>query len=306
MRSLRFVLAVALFLGAGSRSVAQPVVPPGADAWVTTSDIGPFVFKGASLEAGGRGLYNGYAASHAENVDAGAGYDDPARGISVHVRVTKHADPVHIRHFLEALFRSHSTGRMHGQTATVDRNGNTIYFYCSPSPDCKDRVYAWRSGSDRIVQVAAKAFVDVGSPEDGPDPRRIPCPEPAEVLDEYLDRYPSALTVSAQGDEQAKQWLRDRVGLELARAELDLEAVASVPEAMRSQALFEARSALIAWSEKREKVFGKPDSDREAERIARLDGLGSDAQIRELSKIRDEYRAWWAAHQNDPVVLPPP
>jgi hypothetical protein len=305
MRLARFGIAIMATLLLSVGAVGQSIMP-GADAWVTTSDITPFAVRKASLMEGGAGLYKGYLGDNPANVDAGARYEDSTRGMTVGVRVARQADTTYLVHFLESPFRSHKTGRLLPQATLSVHGGQRLFFYCSQGPDCEDRIYAWLSGLDTVVSVDAKAFVDVGSAAAGPDPRRTPCPEPTEVLDAYLDRYPSTLAEPPSADdESAKQWLRGRVGLMLAAAELRLAAVRTVQENLRGQALHEAREALYRWAQEREDVFRKPAAAREAERLHSLEPLPIDAQLRELEALRDEYRAWWTAHQNDAIELPP-
>lgn len=184
--------------------------------------------------------------------------------------------------------------------------GQPVLVYCSNAPNCTEREYTWRSGFQTVLELEAHAFSRLTLPDGSPQIGEIPCPEPTEILQAYLQRYPSSLTLYTEDDEHAKKWRRDQTALELAAADYQLDQrYASVPTEDQWLALAAARDHLTTFAELRQAAFRGPDAAKERGRIDKLRDLPSGTQLDELKKIRLEYRQWWSTHQNDPVYLPP-
>jgi hypothetical protein len=287
-------LTLTTAVGAGDR----PRVQAGSERWIIAHDLPPFTLKGSAIELGGTGMRE-FLPAEPENLRAGAEYADAARGMRVGVSVVRQADPTHLEHLIESDFRSHDTGHRYAEAEMVDIDGNTVLSYLEPRADPKDRSYAWRSGAQVAVRVEAKAFVDVGSAESGPDPRRAPCPDPREVVRAYLERYPSSLERTRDSGARAHAWLRERVGIHLEELERQLDEVPALPESRRRQALFDVRRSMLDWAVERERVFGGPQAAPFEERLARITPEPVDAQLRDLGSLRREYREWWNEHRGD-------
>jgi hypothetical protein len=295
---IRLTIALLLCLSMLSSRTRAVDVDPGADEFVITANIPPFAIEAARRHVGILGLDEGILGEAPENVSAGVEYTDEARGFSVEVGVTRHAQILFLDHFIEAKSRDRATARMDPSSSMVSLFGQAVLAYCYKPPDCTRREYTWRSGNQIVIEVEPKAFSN--------ELKRIPCPEPTEILQAYLQRYPSSLTLYTEDDEHAKKWRRDQTALELAAADYQLDQrYTSVPAEDQWLALAAARDHLISFAELRQAAFRGPDAAKERGRIDKLRDLPSGTQLDELKKIRLEYRQWWSTHQNDPVYLPP-
>lgn len=301
------VIVVASFLEARV-AISQPRIDPGADRWLVASDIPPFSFSSSAAVSVGGALGSPFFGDHTDDLFAATRYRDDSRGISVEVAVVRNGRPEFLDHLIEAVFRDGATGRMNlPQSTTTSVLNNTVFFFCDkPPPNCESREYMWRSGPQLVIKVKAHASTAERLPDGFPQVHRIACAEPIEILQAYLERYPSAITAFTESDDRAKQWRRDQAALRLAAAEYQLDGAPSLSSDKQSQALDAARDHLTSFAELRRVAFGGASATKEAERIAAARQLPIATQLTELNKIRQEYRQWWNAHQNDPVSLPPP
>jgi hypothetical protein len=289
------VLFAGLF--AGALAAGPPHIDPGSDAWVFTSNFPPFSLEPASVHRGVPNLRSGYFSENPEDVSAGARYRDSSRHMVVGAGVDSYADTAFLDHLIEEVFRDSTTARLHAGNSFLSISGNAVFLYCGGAPNCDEREYMWRSGDRIVVRVEAKAF--------NADLSQAPCPEPTEILQAYLRRYPSALSLYTEDDDHAKKWRREQTALELASAEYWLEQAATAVGTRQSGALESVRNHLSSFAELRRVAFGGPSLRHEAERIGKAELLPAATQLSELKKIQEQYRQWWNAHQNDPVVLPP-
>ena len=297
MKGLMLIVA-ALLLGPDITHADEPRIEPGAENWVIVTDIPPFSLRQASTGRRGPGLYEGILGDNEQLIFADVGYRDNLRRIPVGVSVIQDDRTTFLDHVVESTFRDSTTGRMDSEVSIVSLFGQPVYSYCDEPPQCKRRLYRWRSGLGIVIDIEAKAF--------SADVEPVPCPEPTEILQAYLQRYPSSLPLYTEDDEHAKKWRRDQTALELAAADYQLDQrYASVPAEDQWLALAAARDHLTTFAELRQAAFRGPDAAKERGRIDKLRALPSGTQLDELKKIRLEYRQWWSTHQNDPVYLPP-
>ena len=304
-KSVVALLFVAILLGARTASTLPPS-DLDVGTWLVASDILPFSFASAHVSAGG-GVNSRFLGDRPEDLFAGGSYRDRVRGVLIELSVTRNGNTAYLDHLIEADLRDDATGRMLGpENAMVLILGNPVFIFCDTPPDCEGRQYLWRSGPNFVVKVRASAAADVGPPDGPPKIRRLPCPEPTELLQTYLQRYPSSLTLFADSDDRAKAWRRDQTALELAAADYQLDRAATLAPDNQWQALGAARDHLALFAQLRELALRGPSFIKERDRIGSTSSLPTPAQLTELNKIRQEYRQWWNAHLNDPVFLPPP
>lgn len=304
--ALALLWATAAWLGARS-SFAQ--VDPGADAWLIMNDISPFaVGTTAKVSAGASGIMERYFGEDPQDLFAGTDYSDDARDMTIEVAVIRVQRTTYLDHLLEAKFRDGRSGRMHAENSVISVGGESVLFSCAkPPPQCEDRTYSWRSGSNILVTIRAHAMEFFTDAEGLPKPRPIPCPAPTEILQAYLQRYPSALVPYSESDDRAKTWLRQQVALSLEAAESHLDREVSAVDPIDKERLLEdAVEHLLAFLRLRASALAGPAADRELRRLSSLDPLPLETQARKLAEIRQEYRAWWNVHQNDAVQLATP
>jgi hypothetical protein len=295
MRLVRLALVLAISLPL-LPAVAGARVDPGVEEWVFTGDIPPFTFPSkALLGRGGRGITAAFG-EHPENLVAAANYRDTARGMFVEVTVQRVARTDFVDHLIEARVRSQENARVVPGGSMVIAFDQPLYFYCG-GDGCNRRVYRWRSGPQIVVDINAD-----GVASDGAD---IPCPEPTELLQAYLQRYPSSLTFQPDSDERAAQFRRDQLALRLSAAQHWLTQTATAAEDDQIPLLHEVGRHLTKFAQIRAAAFGTPSLLAEAQRIHDALQLPVTTQQRKLHEILSEYQGWWAQHQNDPVRLPP-
>lgn len=311
-RLLLIALAIATTAELLPAAALQLKIDPGAGAWLIVADIPPFALGGtigaaASLTTGGGGIGAQFLGNDPQDVFAQAHYTDAVRGMLVDVQVIRNGRTAFLDHLVEAVFRDGSTGRLDLPESTIASIlGGTLFFFCDKPSACKRRDYMWRSGSNLVVRISAHAASHQRMPDGFPKVDAIPCPEPTEVLQAYLQRYPSALSFYTEDDAHAKRWRHDQAALELVSADYHLDQTGGATPEHTASLLDAARDHLTSFAELRRVAFGGPSATKEAERIAAVRQLPAATQLAELNKIRNEYRQWWNAHQNDPVYLPPP
>jgi hypothetical protein len=306
MRWFCSALILAGLAGGGVSAVAaEPRIDPAAEAWVFTSDLPPFSIERArGGSAGGAGLDYQYFGEHPENAGGDAEYRDRSRDMLVDISVVKNARTAFLDHLIEAQFRDATTARLHTEVSLIVMGGQPVFFYCGEPPGCGERTYTWRSGDRIVVKVEAKAFDR--SPRTVPSSGHKPCPEPTEILQAYLQRYPSSLTLYTEDDEHAAKWRREQTALEIASAEFWLNQAGNAQPNQQSGLLDTARHHLESFAELREVAFRGPSASEEQKRLTAARQLPIPSRLTELNKIGQEYHAWWNTHQNDPVYLPPP
>jgi hypothetical protein len=307
---LAVMLLVGTLLEAAVASAAE--IEAGAEAWVIATDISPFSLVHATLRPGGGGVDGTVFGDHPDNFYAGAKYTDEARLISVGVGVTRDVRTAYIDHLIEDEFRDNARGRFHHSTSLISLFGSPVFLYCNQPPDCRRRLYEWRSGSDLVISVSAGTVRrDITPGADPPlTPRRSsdlpPCAEPTEVLQAYLERYPSALTLYSDSDERAAQWQRDMLELELAAAQYKLTQQATVPgDQLAPGKVARIADHLLDFAKGREAVLSGPKFQREEDRIEKLRELALPKRLQELQRIADEYRNWWRAQGHGEIEVPP-
>jgi hypothetical protein len=305
---MRISWLTALVIAASLAGVARaddPLIESGADEWLITSDISPFVLRSATLRTEGPRKYDDLIAPGPYDSSAGAKYQDEVRNVSVYVGVDKFTNGANLDDAIEARFRDNRTARLSAKVGMISFAGNSLYLFCFPGPDCKQRIYVWRSGPDTNVEISVDAFSPVEYDSAGsPVSRSTAAPEPTEILEAYLARYPSALVAQPETDERRREFRRREVGHALKAVEQQLARVPSLPQEQRRDALMDVREAMVVWAELRQGAYGKPDAKREFDRISALAELPEDAQLRMLNDILQEYRAWWNANQGNPISLP--
>jgi len=315
MRLSGAVLLATLTVGV-TASLAQRV-DPGAENWLVMADVGTFRLTRASLRTGGGGIEPRFFGDHPDNLTAVGDYEDGAHSLLVGASVTRDIDTTYIERLMESEFRDDATGRFHSTSSLVSLLGNTVFLYCEGSPDCKGRIYEWRSGADIIVSIDAGTVANDITP--GADPpltprtskTNPPCPEPTEILQAYLQRYPSSLTMYTDSDERARQWQRDMMALEVAAAQYKLADAARKPVAqVRPAELRDVESHLTEFALKRQLVLSGPKLEKETPRIEQWRALTDRSrQLAALKAVADEYQAWWSAQgygQIEVPALPPP
>jgi hypothetical protein len=214
---------------------------------------------------------------------------------------------------MEGRFRKSQTGRFTPRLSLVTLFGNAVLFYCSPSPDCNERTYVWRSGTDLVVTVSTHAYDRSVTPGAGPR-QKVPCPEPTEILQAYLTRYPSSLTQNwqipvwswIQDEQRGREHLRTEVALELAAAKYWLAMALRVPvEQVREGDLRKIEHHLKEFARLRQAHLSGRDAEQDRARIKAVKQLAPAARFNKLQEITQEYQTWWDGNQGTPIVVPP-
>jgi hypothetical protein len=137
-------------------------------------------------------------------------------------------------------------------------------------------------------------------------PTPLPCPEPSEILQAYLQRYPSALTLYTDSAERAAQWRRDMLELDLAAAQYKLaQRAAAPPDQLTPANVASIADHLLDFARGREAVLSGPKFQREEDRIEKLREFSLPKRLQELQKIADEYQSWWTAQGYGQIEVPP-
>lgn len=203
--SLVLVTAPQAALSEGNADAAQ---------WVIGDDISPFRLDGdVRLVTGTGANTSDLFGRDPRTIQAEASYVDHGRQIGADVEVSREIDTEYLDHMLTDTFVNPETGHFERGRSMVSVLGNVVYFACQDAPNCTHRSYTWRTASNILVLITAGAGPDFGPtatpgrrPEDiGKPITYYPTPEPTELLQAYLQRYPSALTMYEDNDQRARQ-----------------------------------------------------------------------------------------------------
>lgn len=315
--ALCVVYAVVLLATVGV-AIAPAQIDPGAGDWVLTENIGPFTFMGRAKFLVGKG--SGAASSDLfgadpRTIEATTEYADWGRHLGVGVSVSREVDTTYVDHMMTLYFHDNDTGHLGAGASIISLFGHATYFLCHDAPDCTYRTYAWRTDSHVVVEVRASGFDPATQPdwtpgvkdEDiGKPPRYYPTLEPTEVLQAYLQRYPSALTMFQDTEEHAHQWLLDEAALSLAAAEYKLAELdrGGHPEQITQHLLDFAR--MRALSTGGVQALFVPSASRERERLDAIDRMGGAKQVEAWKALAKEYHDWWNSHVGQPIYVPSP
>jgi hypothetical protein len=254
---------------------------------------------------------------HPNNGGGGVDYQDPVRHMFLEVRVRREVRPEYVDHVIQRPYRDSQTGRLTSGLSVITLFGNALFLYCEESPDCTERTYVWRSGPDLVVTVTAHAYDRGVTPEAGPR-RDVPCPEPTELLQAYLERYPSSLTQNwevpvwswIQDEARAREHLHTAVALRLAGAKYWLAMAARISiEQVRDVDLRKIERQLKEFARLRQAHLNGPDAETEHKRIKAIKQLAPQPRLSKLQELMQEYQAWWDRNVGVLVVvpaLPPP
>jgi hypothetical protein len=274
-------------------------VDPLLSDWMILEDIPPFLHSKLiqRFKAGGAGFYGGsfLMDDDAQNIRAETSYRDEARNMGASVEVRRQAQARYVDHFVESGFRSEARkGRFSPNMQMLVVSGEVVYLFCENSPNCMSRSYAWLSGNDTGVEVGANC--GTWAPDSTGEDQYVkqPCPEPTEILQAYLERYPSSLSFYVDDASQAERWFAREAEFQMAVAKYELD---------RTTDGGGAPINLTRFARIRGEQLNGPAAGPQMSRIAALDTLPADVKREQLIAIWDEYHVWWVANQGAPVEL---
>jgi hypothetical protein len=296
MRPFRLFSLLVCLIG-----TASAVEPPE----LLQHDIGPFRWTGPG---GGTPILAGSGRLPSlEDRSAGTSYRDRERRISVRVTVSRYAEPTWVLHeFLSGLMERSLRRTVAASDQVVGEGDRRRLEYAQADPVGAGGVIAWPSGETTLVQIrfdisGAGREVDL----------------PTQIIDAYLDLYPSSLSDSLAQTENCVEWIRDEMRRVLEYAPRDLQFAQGDSPPVLSPEFH--REQVIRWltefAELRERFYGAGSANELKEELlrAQLIDINPDTQELDVNKYLDrleakltEFQRWWAAHQNDPVQLPTP
>jgi hypothetical protein len=125
-------------------------------------------------------------------------------------------------------------------------------------------------------------------------------PEPLEVVQAYLQKFPSTIPSSFVLDNAHKiQWLKDEMDRRLWLCDrwfLQLQ----LQKVQQHEAFQEAVESMIVLLDYREKYYGIKVANEKNILVGYLDANNGTGIQTKLA----EYKAWWAAHKTDSISLP--
>ena len=296
---MRVFVVAGVILSAGV-ALGRPPVDPRLVNWVFLEDIPPFVHDTLSqpFSAGGAGYYGASFSDDRDegNVSAGTSYVDESRNMGVTVKVRRQAQGLYVDHFVESRFRdAEDEGRFPVDVGMHQLPDGVVYFWCQNSPNCLKRSYLWLSGND--TGVAVRVVCGVWQPDQYGEDQYVkqPCPEPTEILQTYLTRYPSSLSYYVDDDSQALRWWKRESEFEMAVAKYNL--VRARPNDTQ------VARRLEYFAQIRGRYLDGPAAGPQESRIEAMKKLPAEIRHELLSGLWDEYHAWWVAKYATPVAL---
>lgn len=124
-------------------------------------------------------------------------------------------------------------------------------------------------------------------------------PEPLEVIQAYLRKFPSTIPASLEFDQNhTKKWIKDEMERRLNISNMLFERIrtATLPE---KKALKEAVDSLNVFLEYREKYFGK---ESKFEKQLLQENLDTNNQT-DIKKKLSEYNKWWRENKGESIDL---
>jgi len=249
-----------------------------------------------------RGILRRPASS--EDCTHGISYFGPGRVRRIRLEVEEvHRDSNWLAHDVERHVRTVSTQAPHLLEVRSLGGNNVIYLQQGRGGE-----YFWVSGGDKAVHIDWNRIIDA---EDGSDSIEE---LPAEFLTTYLQQLPSDLPTFQFDEAQTRQFIRDEIDEQFYYTDRTVQQLRDVSDPQQRVGLV---GDVDGWLDKvaklRAKYFGGPTATEWAHAIlARFDGEQPgrdpkelDAQPQVESRVND-LKQWWAAHRDDPAVLPTP
>jgi len=252
--------------------------------YLITNDIGPY----KKITKGGP---SGNILAGADHF--GLDHKDAAYGISyvndetkmwIDVQVTQHASSDSdkwLLHEVERGFRDSDDeegrlGLLHKGSRLVDTNNNKVLRFWS--------TYRWVSNYVVVV-------IDYG------DPRK---PEPLEVVQAYLQKFPSTIPSTLVLDRtHDEQWIKDEMERRLWLCD-KWDAQFQSGKVQQNDLLRELVDHMTVFLDYREKYYGMKARD---EKIALSNYLYQNDLTSIKNKLTD-YKTWWSANKNNAIILP--
>lgn len=298
----RIEMIVALLLFAGVSVSAQDRIilhDIGPYKWLHTGGCGPGV---SIVVAAGRAADPG-------DEGCSADYADPGRSVFVTVKASKHGNRAWLLHEMEGRMRTGTREGFPRSQSIVGAPDQRRFQSLEQTPLNAGGNVGWVSGDATIVDIEF-TFSGTGRTAE----------IPTEVVDAYLGLYPSSMPGSiADTPEHHTQWIRNEMRRLLEYATRDVSVArlpAADPQDSRAE---EAQGRIEGWlkalAEYRERFYGVGSGAQvgyeimlaEADHTNRQTGkLEPAGYVTWLENRLNEFRTWWAAHQNDPVMLPAP
>lgn len=247
-----------------------------------------------------------------KDTKVGTAYADDDGQIYVDVVVQRFGDSTWLMHELEKQFRARTGAEFSDEVTIVETGARRRFEINSPgtaalqmglAPNSR-RTVAWLAADNTVV---ALSFVAMGAGRTNE--------LPAELLDGYLDVYPSTLPGSvADTQVHHESWIRDEMRRLLAYAERDLR-VARISKQQTSPDEWQrdAQRLLGEFAGLRERFFGTGSAasfaaEVRAAELRNVDLLTQDLdvakQIAWLEQRVGEFQTWWQTHQDDPIDWP--
>ena len=203
------------------------------------------------------------------------------------MQVTRHAgvdSDQWLLHEVEGSFRDHEEARLGmivEDTMIRELVGSRIIFYGGGTV-----IYNWISNNS-TVRIEYSNFSG-------------PKPEPLEVVQAYLQKYPSTLPADFVFDAaRNEQWIKDEMSRRLWLSEKWF-AWQSGGNVEMSKALDEVVDHLEEFLDYRQRYFGM-NADQEKMELIAAKRVNDDVAIK--AKLT-QYKQWWEGHKGDSITLP--
>ncbi len=272
--------------------VATSLIAGELNDYLILSNIGDYVFMDriAHEYSGNSGVLIGAGHFDLDHTDMSheTRYVHPVTILGVQVQITQHADSPSdqwLLHEVERGFRERDTleGTVQDQAMVREIDGNKVFFYGGGIVG-----YRWLS-SNVVVSIS---YNNMSGPK----------PEPLEVVQAYLAKHPSTITLTdaeVKSTEHTKQWLRDEMERRLWLCEKWLPYAKDGEGDLKSEFrnIYDNLDTFIKY---RGKYMGEVAENDE--KLAIINAFTSLDPNNVEQKVQ-EYREWWNEHKDDDITL---
>jgi hypothetical protein len=279
MQKFGMILILALTLTLPSNGMARNLAN-----YMIMQDIGSYKFMGKGGGGQGAGFLaptGHFSKDHTDESYDGS-YIDRSAKIGVNVEVTKHAgtdSDKWLQHEVEmALQKGRTLGAAYAAPNPLKEiNGNKIYFIWGH--------YKWISNN----VVISVDFTDLTGTK----------PEPLEIVQAYLQKFPSTISTSLVLDNKHKiQWIKDEMERRLWLCDKWFYQL-QLGKVQQSQVFQESVESMNIFLDYREKYYGLKAADEKNLLAGYLNANNGTAIKAKLT----EYKNWWTVNKDKAISL---
>lgn len=160
-------------------------------------------------------------------------------------------------------------------------NGNRVFAWGAGS-------YTWISGSNIVVRIEYRDLTGAK-------------PEPLDVVKAYLNKYPSAITLSdteAKSNAHSMVWIKDEIDRRLWLCDkwFGQLSASKTDQKTALNAVYKSMIVFVNYREKYFRISAKDEKSLLADYLEQNDIASFQAKL-------TEYQTWWATHKTDSISL---